>query len=151
MVKENSDCHCRTKTNTHRPFSWGGHCWQHVLENKTLVIQPTPLLVFSPTFRYPQRWSLLAPLQGPTRKPRHASVCNTHSDTQAVPAFDCIRMFKGIFRHASVFKTHRHAVYQCLKEVQKLFRHASVFKTRISTLACPFLKRAFSRWSLLAP
>ena len=24
-------------------------------------------------------------------------------------------MFKGIFRHASVSKTHRHAVYQCLK------------------------------------
>ena len=76
--------------------------------------------------------------EGPTRKPRHASVFGTHSDTQAVPAFHCIRMFKGIFRHASVFKTHH-----CLKEVQKPFRHASVFKTRVSTRACPFLKRAF--------
>ena len=36
-------------------------------------------------------------LEGPTRKPRHATVFNTHSDTQAVPAFHCIRMFKGIF------------------------------------------------------
>ena len=35
---------------------------------------------------------------------------------------------KVLFRHASVFKTHRHAVYHCLKEVQKPFRHASVFK-----------------------
>ena len=26
-------------------------------------------------------------LEGPTRKPRHASVVSTHSDTQAVPAF----------------------------------------------------------------
>ena len=43
---------------------------------------------------------------------------------------------KALFRHASVFKTHRHAVYHCLKEVQKPFRHASVFKTRISTCAC---------------
>ena len=29
------------------------------------------------------------PLEGPTRKPRHASVFSTHSDTQAVPAFHC--------------------------------------------------------------
>ena len=36
-------------------------------------------------------------LEGPTRKPRHASVFSTHSDTQAVPAFHCIRMFKDIF------------------------------------------------------
>ena len=34
---------------------------------------------------------------GPTRKARHASVFSTHSDTQAVPAFHCIRMFKGTF------------------------------------------------------
>ena len=78
-------------------------------------------------------------LEGPTRRPRHASVFSTHSDTQAVPAFHCIRMFKGKFRHASVFKTHRRAVFHCLKEVQKPFRHASVFRTRVSTRACPFL------------
>ena len=36
-------------------------------------------------------------LEGPTRKPRHARVFSTHSDTQADPAFHCIRMFKGIF------------------------------------------------------
>ena len=36
-------------------------------------------------------------VEGPTCKPRHASVFSTHSDTQAVPAFHCIQMFKGIF------------------------------------------------------
>ena len=73
-------------------------------------------------------------LEGPTRKPQHASVFSTHSDTQAVPAFhsayECLQAF---FRHASMFKTHRHAIYHCLKEVQKPFRHASIFKTRVST------------------
>ena len=48
-------------------------------------------------------------------------------------AYECLKAF---FRHASVFKKHRHAVYHCLKEVQKPFRHASVFKTRVSTRAC---------------
>ena len=42
-------------------------------------------------------WGSRLALDGPTRKPRHASVLSTHSDTQAVPAFHCIRMFKGIF------------------------------------------------------
>ena len=41
-------------------------------------------------------------------------------------------------------KTHRDAVYQCLKKPLTFYRHASVFKTRVSTCACPFLKRAFS-------
>ena len=48
----------------------------------------------------------------------------------------------AFFRHASVFKTHRHPFYHCFKEVQKPFRHASVFKTRVSTRACPVLKDA---------
>ena len=62
---------------------------------------------------------------GPTHKPRHASVFSTHSDTQAVPAFHCIRLcLKASFRHASVFKKHRHTIHHCLKEVQKTFRHA---------------------------
>ena len=39
-------------------------------------------------------------LEGPTRKPRHASVFSTHSDTQAVPAFQCIRCLEAFFRHA---------------------------------------------------
>ena len=43
-------------------------------------------------------------LEGPTRKPRHASVFSTHSDTQAVPAFHCIRMFKGIFSTRAFLK-----------------------------------------------
>ena len=43
-------------------------------------------------------------LEGPTRKPRHASVFSTHSDTQAVPAFHCTRMFKGIFSTRAFLK-----------------------------------------------
>ena len=35
--------------------------------------------------------------KGPTRRPWHASIFNTHSDTQVAPAFQRIRMFKGIF------------------------------------------------------
>ena len=42
-------------------------------------------------------------LERPTRQPQHASVFSTHSDTQAVPAFHCIRMFKGKFFDTSVF------------------------------------------------
>ena len=34
-------------------------------------------------------------LEGPTRKPQHASIFSTHSDMQAVPAFHCFRMLKG--------------------------------------------------------
>ena len=83
------------------------------------------------------RWG--GSLEGPTHKPRHASVFSTHSDTQAVAAFHCVRMF-----NTRAFNKHRHAVYHCLKEVQKPFRHASVFKTRVSSRACPFFKCAFS-------
>ena len=40
-------------------------------------------------------------LEGPTRKPRHASVFSTHSDTQAVPAFHCeYEYLNALFRHA---------------------------------------------------
>ena len=60
-------------------------------------------------------------LEGPTRKPRHASVFSTHSDTQAVPAFHCTRMFNSIFSTRVFFKTNRHAVSHCLREVQKPF------------------------------
>ena len=73
--------------------------------------------------------SIHPPLEGPTRKRRHASVFSTHSDTQAVPAFHCI-MFKGIFS-TRTFKTHRHEIDHCVKEVQNHF----------DTLV--FLKRAF--------
>ena len=41
---------------------------------------------------------------GTTRKTRHASVLSTHSDTQAVPAFHYIRMFKGIFSTRALIK-----------------------------------------------
>ena len=43
-------------------------------------------------------------LEGPTRKPRHASVFSTHSETQAVPAFHCMRMFKGIISTRAFLK-----------------------------------------------
>ena len=36
--------------------------------------------------------------------PRHASVFSTHSDTQAAPAFHCIRMFKAIFSTRAFLK-----------------------------------------------
>ena len=52
-------------------------------------------------------------LEGPTRKPRHASVFSTHSDTQAVPRFHCIRMFKGIFSTRAFLKL-RYALTRCL-------------------------------------
>ena len=82
-----------------------------------------------------QRPKAVFGLEVPTRKPRHASVFSTHSDTRTVPAFHCIRLcLKAFFRRASVFKTHRHAVYHCLKEIQKPFRHASVFKCEGSRL-----------------
>ena len=39
-----------------------------------------------------------APLKGPTRKPRHASVlARTPSHASGRPVFHCIRMLKGIF------------------------------------------------------
>ena len=50
-----------------------------------------------------------------------------------------MQMFKGIF-FDSVLK--RADTLPLLN--RKPFRHASVFKTRVSTRACPFLKRAFS-------
>ena len=67
-------------------------------------------------------------LEGPTRKPRHASVARapTRKRSPHSTVYECLKAF---FRHARVFKRHRHAVYHCLKEVQKPFRHASVFKT----------------------
>ena len=49
-----------------------------------------------------------SPAVSDNRRPR--SVFSTHSDTQAVPAFHCIRMFKGIFFDTRVFKTNRQAV-----------------------------------------
>ena len=70
-------------------------------------------------------------------------VTRMHSDTQSLPTFHCIRMFKGIFSTRAFFYTHRHAVYQCLKKPPTFLRHASVFKTRVSTRTCPFFKRAF--------
>ena len=41
-------------------------------------------------------------------------------------AYECLKAF---FRHARVFQTHRHAVYQCVKKPPTYFRHASLFKT----------------------
>ena len=41
---------------------------------------------------------------GPTRKFRHARVFRTHSDTQAVPAFHCIRVSNGVFSTRAFLK-----------------------------------------------
>ena len=76
-----------------------------------------------------------------------AFLARTHSDTQAVPACRCIQMFKAFFRHASMFKTHGHAVHQCLKKPPTLFRNANVFKTLFDTRMSVFLMRVFAHLS----
>ena len=53
----------------------------------------------------------VAPTLGRTRKPWHASFFRTHSDTQTVPTFHCIRMSKHICFETRVLRTHRHAAY----------------------------------------
>ena len=80
---------------------------------------------------------------------RDGSSQHWHSDTQAVPAFHCkYESLKKCFRHASVYETHRHAVYHCLKEVQKPFRHASVWKkVRFDPRVSVFETRVFAHLS----
>ena len=73
-----------------------------------------PLLTFS---------SLLSSLEGLTCKPQHTGVSRTHSERQATSRIHCIRMFKRVFFHTRVLKTHRHSIYQCLKP-----KNARVFK-----------------------
>ena len=46
-------------------------------------------------------------LERPTHKPRHASVCNTLADTQAVPAFS---LYMKIQMRFSCLKTYRHYI-----------------------------------------
>ena len=60
--------------------------------------------LFVPNTVPPIMFMFVGFLEGPTRKPRHASVLSTHSDTQAVPALHCIRMFKGIFSTRAFLK-----------------------------------------------
>ena len=68
-----------------------------------------------------------------TQTPTRHSVSRTSTPTRKrFPHSTAHECLKALFRHASVFKTHRHAVYHCLKEVQNPFRHTSVFKTRVS-------------------
>ena len=81
-----------------------------------------------------------ADTQTPTR---HSAFSTSTPIRERFPhstAYECLKAF---FRHASVFKTHRHAVYQCLKKPPTFFRHASVFETLVSTRACPFLNARF--------
>ena len=76
--------------------------------------------------------------QGPTRKPRYTSVFRLHSDTQAVPAFHCARMLKGIFFEMHALKTQQHAVCQCLRTLPKRERFFKVrFDTRLPDLKTP--------------
>ena len=66
-----------------------------------------------------------------TQTPTRHSVFSTSTPTRKrFPHSTVYKCLKAFFRHASVFKTHRHAVYHCLKEVQKPFRRASVCKTK---------------------
>ena len=58
-------------------------------------------------------------LEGPTRKPQHASVFSTHSDTQAVPAFHCIRMLKGTFFDTLAFLKRTDTLLPLLKRGPK--------------------------------
>ena len=60
-------------------------------------------------------------------KPRHASVFSTHSDTQAVPAFHYIRMFKGIF-DTLAYKNLRHFSTRYPKDpaVLKILRRSNL-------------------------
>ena len=69
---------CQLASKTHQKLSWG--------------LKTTPESV-----RMLGGVGAILTLEGPTRKPRHASVFSTRSDTQAVPAFHCMLMFKGIF------------------------------------------------------
>ena len=75
-------------------------------------------------------------LDGPTRKPRHASAFSTHSDTQAFPTVHCIRMFKGILStrafltrtdtlSANAYRSLRHC-FDTLAFLKRAFRHARV-------------------------
>ena len=73
-------------------FGFGSNVNRHFLK----FLSKPPLFSRGQKHRFPKTL-LHSPLEGPTRKPRHASVFGTHSDTQAVPALHCIRMFKGIF------------------------------------------------------
>ena len=56
-------------------------------------------------------------LERPTRKPRHARVFSAHSDTQAVPAFHCIR----IVTHSG---TQAVPAFHCVRMFQGIFQHA---------------------------
>ena len=62
-----------------------------------------------------------------TQTPTHHSVFGTSTPTRKrFPHSTACECLKAFFRHASVFKTHRHAVDHCLKEVQKKHFDAQV-------------------------
>ena len=98
-------------------------------------------LSFSPKV-YPLYSRKFGSLEGPTRKPRHASVFSTHSDTQAVPAFHCIRVFKGTFstrafffyaptRCLPLFKRGPKTISTCFFFIARFDMRVSVFKSRV--------------------
>ena len=67
-----------------------------------------------------------------TCKLRHASVFSTHSDTQAVPAFHCTQMFKGIFSTSAFLKCTDMLSTIAQKRSKTHFdTRVSVFKTRV--------------------
>ena len=67
-----------------------------------------------------RKWgvAMVGNLEGPTRKPRHAFLARTPT-RKRFPHSTVHECLKAFFRHASVFKTHRHAVYHCLQRGPK--------------------------------
>ena len=88
-------------------------------------------------------------LEGPTRKPRHASVFSTYSDTQAAPRIPlCTKVLRHFF-DTRVLKTHRHAVYQCSSPVL-LFLGVFLFPCCFS-FSCWELPSSFTVFSAYFP
>ena len=89
-------------------------------------------------------------LERPARKPRHATAFFArelrHASGFRIPLYTT--MFKSFsFRHASVFKTHRHAVYQCLNQKNPRVRKIRVRNSGAGNGCANFMdtwKNAFS-------
>ena len=76
-------------------------------------------------------------LEGPTCKPRHAGVLRTHSDTQAVPAFHCLRTFTRAFATRRFLK----CTYMLSTNAEERPWNASVFRMCVSTCMSDFKTR----------
>ena len=157
-ASQESNRHCSEKLVQMNFFILGGFYWvdfppSHKPDQKSgkAYLCTTKILALRPfkqvscrsrngvCFLFPNHVRL-CPLEGPTRKPRQASVFCTHFDTQAVPEFHCIRMFKGICPTCAFWNAPTRCL-PMLKEASDISRHASAFKTRVLTRACPLNKK----------